>query len=318
MGEQPGSDAGSPGWLGSPGSLDQRLVALEEALVPARPDALPGLGILGYGEVSAVLTLPDLPGLVLKRMAGFADVPAAEIYRELVTDYIAAVRSAGVPVLETRVLVVRRAGRSPVTYLVQPEVAQDRIGHNIMRTADDATHEQLLHRVLDAVLSVREDAVEDVAVDAQLSNWYLASGVDEPAVLLDVGTPFMRRDGRQAMDAEIILSTAPAPLRPIFRRLGTVHAYFEDYFEPRTAAVDLLGNYHKEGRPDRIDAALEVVNQRLGPLGASPITRRELDRYYRSDARLLGFWLQARRAERAIRLRTGRGYDFILPGRVRR
>jgi hypothetical protein len=299
-------------------SLAQRLVALEQALVPARPESAPGLRILGYGEVSAVLVLADIPGLVLKRMAGFADVPAAETYGKLVTDYIAAVRSAGVPVLETQVLVVRRPGRGPVTYLVQPEVAQDRLGHSIMRTADDATHEQLLHRVLDAMLTVRENAAEDVAVDAQLSNWYLASGVDEVPVLLDVGTPFMRRGGRQAMDAEIILSTAPAPLRPIFRRLGTVHAYFEDYFEPRTAAVDLLGNYHKEGRADRIDAALEVVNLRLKPHGASPITRQEVNRYYRSDARLLGFWLQARRAERAIRLRTGQGYDFILPGRVQR
>jgi hypothetical protein len=309
MGEQAGADAAA---------LAQRLVALEEALVPARPESAPGLRILGYGEVSAVLVLADVPGLVLKRMAGFADVPAAETYRELVTDYVAAVRSAGVPVLDTRVLVVPRPGRGPVTYLVQPEVAQDRLGHSIMRTADDAMHEQLLHRVMDALLTVRADAVEDVAVDAQLSNWYLPSGVEEVPVLLDVGTPFMRRGGRQALDAEIILSTAPAPLRPIFRRLGTVHAYFEDYFEPRTAAVDLLGNYHKEGRPDRIDAALEVVNQRLQPFGAAPITRREVDRYYRSDARLLGFWLQARRAERAIRLRTGRGYDFILPGRVQR
>lgn len=303
---------------GDAASLAQRLVALEDALEPARPESVPGLRILGYGEVSAVLVLADLPGLVVKRMAGFADVPAAETYRELVTDYIAAVRSAGVPVLDTQVLVVRRPGRGPVTYLVQPEVAQDRLGHSIMRTADDDTHEQLLHRVLDAMLAVRENAVEDVAVDAQFSNWYLASGADEVPVLLDVGTPFVRRGGRQAMDPEIILSTAPAPLRPIFRRLGTVHAYFEDYFEPRTAAVDLLGNYHKEGRADRIDAALEVVNRWLEPLGASPITRREVDRYYRSDAWLLGFWLQARRAERAVRLRAGRDYDFILPGRVRR
>lgn len=301
-----------------PASLAQRLLALENALVPARPESVPGLRILGYGEVSAVLVLPDVPGLVLKRMAGFADIAAAETYSELVTDYVAAVRSAGVPVLDTQVLVVRRPRRSPVTYLVQPEVVQDRLGNSIMRTADDATHAQLLHRVLDAILAVREKAVKDVAVDAQLSNWYLPSGVDEMPVLLDVGTPFVRRDGHQAMDAEIILTTAPAPLRPIFRRLGTVHAYFEDYFDPRTAVVDLVGNYHKEGRPDRIDAALEVVNRRLGPLGASPITRREVDRYYRSDALLLGFWLQARRAERAIRLRTGRGYDFILPGRVRR
>lgn len=299
-------------------SLAPRLAALEEALEPARPEATPGLRVIGYGEVSAVLTLADVPGVVLKRMAGLADLRAAAAYRALVTDYIAAVRSSGVPVLPTEVLVVRRPGRRPVVYLVQPEVAQDLLGHQIMRTADDTTHEQLLRRVLDALLAVRENAVEDVAVDAQLSNWYLPAGVAETPVLLDIGTPFVRRDGRQALDAEIILSTAPAPLRPLFRRLGTVHSYFEDYFEPRTAALDLLGNYHKEGRPDRIDAAIEVVNPWLEPLGASPITRREVDRYYRSDAWLLGFWLQARRAERAVRLRAGRDYDFILPGRVRR
>lgn len=301
-----------------PPALAERLAALEATLEPARPESTPGLRVIGYGEVSAVLTLADVPGLVLKRMAGLADLRAAETYRELVTDYVAAVRSAGVPVLDTDVLVVRRAGRAPVVYLVQPEVAQDHLGHALMRTADDATHEQLLRRILDALLAVRDDAAEDVAVDAQLSNWYFPAGVGEPPVLLDVGTPFLRRAGRQAMDAEIILSTAPAPLRPIFRRLGTVHAYFEDYFDPRTAAVDLLGNYHKEGRPDRIDAAIAVVNAWLEPLGARPVTRREVDRYYRSDAWLLGFWLQARRAERAIRLRAGRGYDFILPGRVRR
>jgi hypothetical protein len=301
-----------------PIALRPRVVAFEEALQPARPESSPGLRIIGYGEVSAVLTLADVPGVVLKRMAGFADLAAAETYGALVTDYIAAVRSAGVPVLETGVLVVRRPGRTPVVYLVQTEVGQDRLGHRLMQTADDATHEQLLRRVLDAMLFVREHATEDVAVDAQLSNWYFPTTTDETPVLLDVGTPFVRRAGRQAMDAEIILSTAPAPLRPVFRRLGTVHAYFEDYFAPRTAAVDMLGNYHKEGRPDRIDAALVVVNRWLEPLGASPITRREVDRYYRSDARLLGFWLQARRVERAVRLRAGRPYDFILPGRVRR
>lgn len=309
MGEPTGTD---------PASLTPRLAALEERLEPARPESTPGLHVIGYGEVSAVMTLADVPGVVLKRMAGFADLAGAETYGALVTDYVAAVRSAGVPVLATDVLVVRRARRKPVVYLVQPRVPDDRLGHVLMRTADDAAHEQLLRRVLDAVLAVREHAAEDVAVDAQLSNWYLPAATEDAPVLLDVGTPFVRRGGRQAMDAEIILSTAPAPLRPIFRRLGTVHAYFEDYFEPRTAAVDLLGNYHKEGRPDRIDAALAIVNRWLEPLGAAPIARREVDRYYRNDAWLLGFWLQARRAERAIRLRTGRGYDFILPGRVRR
>lgn len=293
--------------------------ALEAVLDPARPEAVPGLVVVGYGEVSAVLTLADLPGMVLKRMAGFADLPGARAYAALVADYIAAIRAAGVAVADTDVHVLQRTGRGPVVYLVQPELPAYRLGHRLLGEADAATHADLLVRVLSAVVAVREHASEDVAVDAQLSNWYLpAEPADAAPVLLDVGTPFVRRDGRQALDPEIILTTAPAPFRPVFRRLGTVESYFEDYFEPRTAAVDLLGNYHKEGRPDRIEEGLAVVNPWLAGLGADPITRREVDRYYRSDALLLGFWLQARRAERAVRTRLGKGYDFLLPGRVRR
>ena len=50
---------------------------LEDALDPARPEQTPGLRVLAYGEVSACLTLPELPGLVCKRMSGFRDADAA-------------------------------------------------------------------------------------------------------------------------------------------------------------------------------------------------------------------------------------------------
>jgi hypothetical protein len=48
------------------------------------------------------------------------------------------------------------------------------------------------------------------------------------------------------------------------------------------------------------------------------VTRREVDRYYRADVRLLEFYLRVRRLDRAVHRRLGRPYDFVLPGPVRR
>jgi hypothetical protein len=50
-----------------------------------------------------------------------------------------------------------------------------------------------------------------------------------------------------------------------------------------------------------------------------PVTPEEIDDDYRQDARLLGIFLQAWRADRAIRTKVLRqDYDFLLPGRVSR
>jgi hypothetical protein len=309
-------------WLAADAS--EVLADLERRLEPGSPERIADLAVVGYGEVSAVLTYGSLPGTVLKRMGGLADRGRAETYVALVAEYVARLRARGVQVADTASLVVPRASRPPVVYHLQRRVDADQIGHAVLATGDDDAHAEMLRRVLAVVGQSRRPADDeaddvDVAVDAQLSNWHVR--LDDPTarpVLLDVGTPFLRRSGRQAMDPEIILTTAPAPLRPLFRRLGTVHSYFDDYFDLRTAAVDLLGNYHKEGRPDRIDDGLRIVNRWLAAQGHEPVTRREIDRYYRSDALLLGFWLSARRVDRAVRRLGGRGYDFVLPGRVRR
>ncbi len=53
------------------------LARFEAQLDPARPEAAPGVAIIGYGEVSTVFALAELPGRVCKRMAGFRDGEAA-------------------------------------------------------------------------------------------------------------------------------------------------------------------------------------------------------------------------------------------------
>ena len=309
---------------------------LEGRLDPAAPEECADVRILGYGELSAALTIDGLPGTVCKRMAGFASTAAADEYCALVDEYLAEVRASAVRVAETVPIPVPRPGRHPVVYLVQPLLDPATLGNSLLHSADDATLAAAIRLALGAVARVahgtaaRADGVE-VAIDGQLSNWAYTDGsastapggeLPEP-ILIDVGTPFMRRNGRHVMQREYLLSPVPPGIRTYYGRRGLVEAYLDDYFVPRTVALDLLGNFHKEGASERLGLAASVVNEWLAnadiPGPREPIHVTEVAEYYRKDADLLALYLRLRRMDRFIRTRVmRREYDFVLPGPVRR
>jgi hypothetical protein len=307
------------------------LADLERRLDPAAPERTVGLAVIAYGEVSACLRVAGLPGFVSKRMSGFADAAAAQRYQDLVRDYLGELASGGVRVVDTHLVPVPRPGRPPVVHLVQPELPAETLGHRLLVTADDATLSDALAQVLATTLRLavanldRGDGLE-VAVDGQLSNWsFDQAGVGGSGpVLVDVGTPFMRRHGQHLIDIGWLESPIPPGVRTYYHRRGLVGAYLDDYFDPRLVAVDLLGNFHKEGRPDRVPLGVDVVNRWLAGDAAAlgpqqPVTAEEVERYYRSDADLLALYLRLRRADRFLRTRVlRRPYDFVLPGPVRR
>lgn len=302
----------------------ETLTGFEHRLDPRDPTS-DGASVIGYGEISVALQLAALPGSVCKRMSGFADRAAADAYVALVAEYLDALAAAGLEVVTTDPVVVDRLDRPPVVYLIQPELEADSLGHRLLRTADDATLGGCIDRVLDAVGRLHTGSGADgteVAVDGQLSNWsFPASG--EP-VLVDVGTPFLRRHGVHALDLELLHRPVPPGIRAYYRRKGEVRAYLDEYFEPRLVAVDLLGNFYKEGRPDRIGFGVRTVNDWLsrhvdvvGPL--APVTADEVERYYRKDADLLALYLRLRKADRFVRTRVLRQrYDYVLPEEVTR
>jgi hypothetical protein len=323
MSPQPAPDA-----LPDAQDLAPALVDLERRLDPAQPEAAGGVRVLGHGEISVALTTGALPGLACKRMAGYADAASVRDYLALLAAYLDELTAAGIRVVPTRALPVQRPDRPPVVYLVQPLLDADALGNRLLHTADDAGLAAAIRAALDAVAGLarhsagRGDGVE-VALDGQLSNWWYGDP-DHGPVLIDLGTPFLRRAGRHALDRELLLAPVPPGARAYYRRQGLVEAYLDDYFVPRTVALDLLGNLHKEGAPHRIAVALAAVNAWLAdtpdlPGPRDPITPGEVDAYYRKDADLLALYLRVRRVDRFLRTKVlRRPYDFVLPGHVAR
>lgn len=291
--------------------MKQILQRLEAGLDPAHPS---GVTVLAYGEISAALVVPGLEHKVAKRMSGFGDHAMADAYSDLVKDYIAILRAEGITVVETDVVMVERPTRPPVVYLVQPLLAT--LGHHMLRSASDAELADTITMVLDRVWTLhrRTDSTE-VAIDAQLSNWSFTDHSDP--VLLDVGTPFMRRNGKHLFDVEIALSAMPPGIRSYYRR-GVAAAYMDDYFVPRLVALDLLGNFIKEHATQRLPEGIVAVNDWLNTHDLELIQRSEVEKYYKKDAAALELFLRVRRLDRTVRHLFRREYDFILPGRVAR
>lgn len=275
---------------------------LEAGLDPAHPN----VEVLAYGEVSAALLIPELPGTVAKRMSGFRDASMAQAYCRLLEDYIGQLRATGIEVVDTDVVTVERRNRPPVVYLLQPLLTD--LGNQLLHTVP---LQPLIHSVMDRVQLLHERTAQpEMAIDAQLSNWSFATG---SPVLIDVGTPFVRQDGRYLFDQEILLSAIPPGLRAYYRRKGDIAKYMDDYFVPRLVAVDLLGNFLKEGAAQRLPEGIHVVNEWLG---RDPITQAEVEKYYKADAATLELFLRVRRMDRGLKRLLRRDYDFVLPGKV--
>ncbi|MEZ5192381.1 MAG: DUF6206 family protein [Nocardioides sp.] len=166
---------------------------------------------------------------------------------------------------------------------------------------------------MDAVLDLTARVVgPELGLDAQLSNWAWAGG---ELGYFDVTTPMLNdAAGRTRLDLRLLSAPLPAPARPAVARFvapGIVAAYHR----PREVALDLVGNLVKERLEPVIDTALAAANARVAPA----ITRAEIDRWYRANARMWELLLRLRRADRwwqrRVRRRT---YPFLLPGRIER
>jgi hypothetical protein len=225
------------------------------------------------------------------------------------------------------------AGR-PVLYIIQRRLPAASIGNHVLHVLPDEMVLHSVRRVLREMLPVwefnRRQGQVQLSLDGQISNWSV-DGFDpaqpfvdsaSPLLYLDTSTPLFRVDGKDQLEAEIFLRSAPSFLAWILRLLF-LEDVVERYYDFRRVAIDLVANFYKEQRGDLIPAVLEVVNDffenEAANLGIQPITQKEIESYYREDALIWTLYLSFRRIDRFLRTRIlGRDYPYILPGKIQR
>jgi hypothetical protein len=295
----------------------------EAGLCPERPeDSRIPAEVLGYGEISTIFQIRGAEGLAFKRLPIFRHARAAEDYGARLRSYCALLTRAGLHLPPHATAVVHPPRRPAVLYIAQPVLPAAGFMHRRLHEPPAALRERL-EAVAAAIQGVwgfnrRQTPAVEVAIDGQLSNWCFVATDPARVTFVDTGTPIFRLQGREQLDPEPLLRSAPAWLRWVLRWLF-LDEVMSRYYDPRRVFLDLAANLHKEQRPDLIPMALEVLNAAGDPRPAPPLTFREVDAYYRRDKVIWQLFLGFRRLNRWIARRVlGRRYEFILPGAIRR
>jgi hypothetical protein len=313
------------------------LEQFERDLDPRNPGNGPvPVRMLGYGEISTVIAIdtPATRHLAFKRMPMFTSDAETATYESLHREYVGLLEErVGLRVVPSRTVCLGRHGGMIVVYIVQQQVEPDCVAQRLIPAMSVHSLCALARSALTEVRKVRDfnakhEGEIEVAVDGQLSNWSLRNGDDAAALergeivpldYLDTSTPLVRRDGREQLDTELFLRSAPAPLRPALRAF-VVRDVVDRYYDHRSVAIDMAANCFKEQRPDAVPRLVDTINTFLADSTprTTPISVTEVSDYYRSDARIWRLYLGARRTDRWLRRLLGRPYPYILPPHIER
>ncbi len=309
----------------------RRLSEFENQLNPAFPEqsGIPP-EILGYGEISSTFCIPGIPDIAFKRMPPFTDQRAIDVYESIVDTYCSLLNDqCGIPVTDHAFFAVDNRFGEKILYVAQPRLDGDSIGNILLQQTDAKGVVPLIDTVAGHLIDVwrynreKSDGIR-IGIDGQISNWSLALSGEGgfSAVYFDITTPLLRIGGKEQLDTEIFLKSCPSFLVWLVR-WQFLQEVLDRYYDIRLVLVDLLANFHKEGRAELIDCAIDRINRRLADADAGgkllPLFRKEIDAYYKNDAFIWSLFLTLRRFDRFIKTRILSGrYNFILPGRITR
>jgi len=307
------------------------LERFEDQLNPSYPE-LSGIPprILGYGEISTTFSLEAMPGIAFKRMPPFSSAAEINAYKSVVDRYCALLTDeCGIDVAEYAFFDMKNRYDERIVYVAQPRLPETSIGNYILIHSTPRELEVMINSVTDRLVRIwqrNRTHAQDVlvAIDGQISNWSFPS-TDENSCLpvyFDITTPLFRVGGKEQLDTEIFLKSCPSFLVWLVR-WQFLQDVLDRYYDTRMVLVDMVANFHKEGRADLIDTAILIINRLLEEKGVedaiTPLTRPEVERYYKNDAFIWSLFLWLRRFDRMLKTKVlGRRYNFILPGKIKR
>jgi len=317
--------------------IDRGLVQRFEAgLDPRHPEksVIPA-EIIGYGEMSTIFVIkaPGQEDTAYKRMPVFRTTQEVAHYEQIFQEYNTRLAEIGLNIPSFASVRVSSPQGLPVVYNAQSRLPGEAVANRLIHKLPDQAIMTLfllvlreLHKVF--AFNARHTDIR-CGIDGQISNWAvlhyregLVIGPDTRLAYLDTSTPMMQKCGREQLDPELFLRSAPSFLVWIIRWLF-LEGVMTRYYDFRLVVIDLIANFHKEQRPDLIPMLIETANDFFATeavsLGVGPIDMRAVKAYYRQDAMIWRVYLGLRRFDRFLHRRLLRKpYRYILPGRIKR
>ncbi len=293
--------------------------------------------IIGFGEISTVFTInhPLLQGFAFKRLPIFSNDVQIARYERILTEYVELLKyEIGIDVLETEGVKVETSDRRFVYYVVQPMLPEFSICNSILRRVSIDNAVKLLRSVLINLKRIWDFNAKSmdvkVAIDGQLSNWAVRDlkYPEEPLsenpelVYLDITTPLYRKNGKEALNADLFLKSMPPILRSVLKLLF-LKEVLDRYYDPRHTVIDLIANLYREKLTYLIPPFIEFANEFLrtycAELNLKEIEYKEVEYYYKNDAFIWSLFLFLRKLHRGIVTKIlHQRYEFILPERIER
>ncbi len=315
------------------------LQQFEASLNPAQPEkcTIP-TRVLGYGEISTVLQIGDGQNekMAYKRMPMFKNMAEAEEYKSLYREYLDVLsKKIGLNLVEEDIcLLPDQNSNRVIGYIMQRKLPTNSIGHQAIQQLSAAAVQQLVKAVLSEAKKVydfnEENAAElEIAIDCQISNWAIknydlpATSLKSPIELVyfDTSSPLLRKKGKEQLNPELFLRSAPSFLVWIIRLLF-LQDVMTRYYDFRKVVIDLLANFYKEQRADLIPELISVVNnffiEKIKQGSFKPITEQEVKAYYREDAWIWRIYLRFRKVDRFLHKVMKKNYPYILPEKIKR
>ncbi|MEA3508633.1 MAG: DUF6206 family protein, partial [Synergistota bacterium] len=198
--------------------LDQELLEkFEQGLDPRSLDSSKiSATLIGYGEISAIFQIGNDRSMVYKRMPLFGDTAKAQQYSVMHRDYCDLLIRAGLTLPQSKTAVVALPERPVVLYIAQQKFSSHCVANKVIHTCNPQKAKWLIEQIVSEMMKCWQYNKScgpelEMALDGQISNWVVMGDQDKPLLyFIDTSTPFIRRNGVEQLDPELLLQSAPA------------------------------------------------------------------------------------------------------------
>jgi len=292
--------------------------------------------ILGYGEISLVFEIVGDPEqIAYKRIPIFENEKQVNRHIWAYNEYNRILsQDVGLNLPKYDVAWFKDHEDKIQFYCVQEKISSESVGNKVIHDLGNEDIKTLILLVMREMKKVwvysKNHETIDLGLDGQISNFAIIGydpnnpkiEKDTKLVYFDTSTPMFRKNGIEAMDAELFLESTPSFLRFLVK-VAFLDEVVDRYYDWRLVTIDLIANFFKEQRPELIPGIIRQVNkffkEEASEFNMEPITFEEVQKYYKNDKMIWVIFQNARKIDRYIKTKLfKKKYEFYLPGKIKR